>query len=138
MKRLIALLLIIPIATATQVTLQNGSVSDVGNLTLTTNFGMIVGTLKFKLGPFYWTPKEIVLLPTNVTVDEFFSNASIYEYLEIPENVTFSTCRTVVYYNPAYGYAFKIYNTQTTTQILNNGTFCGLGYEGTYNVFASY
>ena len=71
---------------------------------------------------------------------EIFSKGLTQEtILEIPENLTFSTCRTAVYFNQTLGkYGFKIYNTGTTTQILPNGTFCGLAYDGTYWVIAIY
>lgn len=139
MKKLAVLsLLLIPLASATTVTLQNGQQTSIGLLEIPTNFGMIVGTIKFRLGNYQWTPKEIVLLPANITPEEFLGNASLEQTLEIPENITFSSCRTAVYYNEQYGYGFKIYNTRSTTQILPNGTFCGLAYEGTYFLFAKY
>ena len=136
-------LIIIPIASAlnlqaTQVEISEGNLTEIGNINISTNFGMIYGTINFKLENFVWAAKEIWLLPQKVDPEIFSKGLKQIEILELPENLTFSTCRTAVYFNESIGYGFKIYNTKTKIQILENGTFCGLAYAGNYYVYAAY
>ncbi len=141
MKKLTLLLffLLLPIASALTTVINEGEIANLGNQEILTNFGMITGTINFKLGNYKWPPKEIWLLPEQTNPEIFSKGLTQETILEIPENITFSTCRTAVYFNQTLGkYGFKIYNTGTTTQILPNGTFCGLAYGGTYWVIAKY
>ena len=121
----------LPTISAIAVTITKGSVVDIGQQELLTNFGMLTGSILFRLGDYRWKPKEIWLLPEGTTPEEFKANST---YLEIPEGITFSTCKTSVYYNESMGYAFKI----LSSQILENGTFCGLAYTGEYVLLAEY
>lgn len=129
-------LLFIPAAYAITVEVSNGSATSIGSNEMLTNFGMVNGQINFKLGNFSWVPSEIWLVPQNVEPEVFSKGLTQQTVLEIPQNITSSTCRTAVYYNQSSGYGFKIYNTGTTIQISQNGTFCGLAYNGTYFVFA--
>lgn len=135
---ILALLFTLPAVLALTTTITAGQITDLETNEFLTDFGMVIGTIKFKLGNFSWVPSTIWLLPAEIDPDIFSKNLTIKDYLQIPENVTFSTCRTAVYYNATLGYGFKIYNTASTTQILPNGTFCGLAYNGTYFVYARY
>lgn len=136
---LIALIFLIPIASALSVTINQGEIITLSEQEILTNFGMVIGTITFRIGNYKWPPNEIWLLPENINPEEFSKGLTQKEILEIPKNLTFSTCRTAVYFNETLGkYGFKIYNTGTTTQILENGTFCGLAYNGTYWVIAKY
>jgi hypothetical protein len=128
----------IPLSYALTLTIKKASITDLGIEEVLVDYGMLIGTLRFKLGNYTWPPKEIWLLPAQVNPDEFSQGLKQLTILELPENLTFSTCRTAVYFNESLGYGFKIYNTQTTKQIFKNGTFCGLAYEGEYHVFAKY
>jgi hypothetical protein len=128
----------VPLALALSTTVTNGEIVNIGTNQFLTDFGMVLGTIEFKLGNFSWVPKEIWLLPQQIDPEDFSKNLTISDYLQIPENITFSTCRTAIYYNQSIGYGFKIYNTASTTQILSNGTFCGLAYSGTYFIYAKY
>jgi hypothetical protein len=119
------------------VTVIGGSSSDVGTMSIPTEFGMVTGRVTFFLGNLTWVPSEIWLIGQNVDPSVFSKGLVQQTTIEIP-NVTQSTCRTAIYYNQTSGYGFKIYNTGTTTQIFPNGTFCGLAYNGTYFVFAKY
>jgi len=141
MKKLTLLLffLFLPMASALTAVINEGEIVNLGSQEILTNFGMVVGTINFRLGNYKWSPKEIWLLPEQMDPEIFSKGLTQETILEIPENLTFSTCRTAVYFNQTLGkYGFKIYNTGTTTQILPNGTFCGLAYDGTYWVIASY
>ncbi|MEM7819159.1 MAG: hypothetical protein QW403_03405 [Candidatus Aenigmatarchaeota archaeon] len=136
---LIALLFSIPVACALTVNINQGEIITINEQEILTNFGMIIGTINFKIGNYKWPPSEIWLLPEEINPSEFSKGLTQKEILEIPKNLTFSTCRTAVYFNETLGkYGFKIYNTGTTQQILENGTFCGLAYNGTYWVIAKY
>ena len=128
----------IPFAYGLTLTIKKGLITNLGAEEVLVDYGMLIGTLKFKLENYTWPPKEIWLLPAEVNPDEFSKGLKQLTILELPENLTFSTCRTAVYFNKSLGYGFKIYNTQTTKQILENGTFCGLAYEGEYYIFAKY
>jgi hypothetical protein len=121
----------IQIVYALSVNLTQGQITDIGIQEILTDFGMLVGTIKFRLGELSWPPEEIWLLPENTLPSQFKANST---YLEIPTNLIFSTCKTSVYYNQSLGYAFKI----LSSQILPNGTFCGLAYNGTYVILAKY
>ncbi len=125
-------------ALAITTTIQQGQITDIGINQFLTDFGMIKGSITFSLGDLKWVPEAIWLLPSEIDPDVFSKNLTIKSYLEIPKNVTFSTCRTAIYFNQSVGYGFKIYNTETTTQILPNGTFCGLAYNGTYFIYAKF
>jgi hypothetical protein len=127
-----------PFAQAIQSSVSNGEISDISYNEVLTEFGMVTGAIKFKLGNLHWTPQEIWLMPSEIDPDVFKSGLTQLDTIEVPENATFSTCRTAVYLNSSIGYGFKIYNTGSTTQILQNGTFCGLAYNGTYFVYARY
>jgi hypothetical protein len=131
-------LLLLPVASAITVSVSNGGESNIGVNEVLTDFGMVTGEVRFKLGNFSWVPSEIWLLPNKTDPDVFSKGLTQNSVVEIPKNVTSSTCRTAVYYNNQTGYGFKIYNTGTTTQIFQNGTFCGLAYNGTYFVMAKY
>lgn len=136
---LVAFLLVaVPSALAITVQVFDGSSSDVGSFVVPTDFGMVTGQITFRLGNLTWVPGEIWLVPRDMDPDVFSRGLTQQTTVELPQNVTSGTCRTAVYYNQSVGYGFKIYNTGTTTQILQNGTFCGLAYNGTYFVFASY
>ena len=122
---------IVPIANCLKVTITNGDVTQIGAQEVRTSFGMVVGAVNFKLGSYKWPAKEIWLVPEGSSPEDF---KAIGTYLEIPENLTFSTCKTSVYYNESLGYAFKI----LPSQIMRNGSFCGLAYEGSYDVIAAF
>ena len=143
LKKIVMLTLTIPLACAislqaNEVIVQDGTIADIGIQEILTNFGMITGTINFRLANYSWAPEEIWLLPEKIDPDEFSKGLTIQTTLELPENISWSTCRTAVYYNESVGYGFKIYNTGKTLQILENGTFCGLAYNGTYYVYATY
>lgn len=133
-----AIILMPPFASSAMMSVSNGEVSDIGSNVLLTSFGMITGSLNFAIGNFTWVPTEIWLLPQEMDPDVFSKGLTQDSVLEIPENVTFSTCRTAVYRNVSVGFGFKIYNTGTTRQISQDGTFCGLAYNGTYFLYAKY
>jgi hypothetical protein len=140
MKRIVfgvlALLALVHIASALTTEVMQGEIKTLEAQNISTDFGMIIGTINFKLGHFLWPPKEIWLLSANVDPSVFSRQNTT---LEIPENITFSTCRTAVYYNQTLNaIGFKIYNTASTTQILPNGTFCGLAYSGNYTIVAKW
>ena len=135
---LVSTFFLIPSALALNFSVSNGGNTDIGNNEVLSDFGMITGGIKFTLGNLTWTPEEIWILPENIDPYIFSKGLTQKTVLELPDNVTFSTCRTAVYYNESSGYGFKIFNTGTTTQILENGTFCGLAYTGSYFVFAKY
>jgi len=128
---LLALLALVPAVKAMGVSIYQGQVADLGSQEVTTDFGMVVGSIKFRLGDYSWAPTEVWLLPENTTPSQF---RSLSQYLELPANITFSTCRTSVYYNESLGYAFKV----LSSAILPNGTFCGLAYPGNYAIVAKY
>jgi len=136
------LLLSLPLIKALTSTVTQGSITDLGMQTILVDFGMIKGTINFKLGDYRWPPKEIWLIPESMEIEHLgnFKPSDYFKstgnYLEIPENLTFSTCKTSIYFNQSLGYAFKILN--SNSQILENGTFCGLAYEGNYKVVARY
>ncbi|GEM_PF-1268910 len=141
MKRfaLITLLFLIPLASALTVSVNKGEIVKLEDEEILTDFGMVIGSINFKIGNYKWPPKEIWLLPEQIDPSQFSKGLTQKEVLEIPENLTFSTCRTAVYFNETMqAYGFKIYNTGTTKQIFENGTFCGLAYSGTYWVIAKY
>jgi len=129
---------LVPIASAITVQISNGNSTDMGSNEVLTEFGMVTGSVVFKVGNLSWVPSEIWLVPEDTDPDVFSKGLTQRTTLEIPANVTSSTCRTAVYYNQTSGYGFKVYNTGTTTQIFQNGTFCGLAYNGTYSVFAKH
>jgi hypothetical protein len=120
------------------VEVRQGESVDIGTNNLPANFGMVTGSLLFRIGNFTWVPTEIWLLPREMDPSIFSKGLTQQETIELPANITGSTCRTAVYLNQSVGRGFKIYNTGTTTQIFRNGTFCGLAYEGTYFVFTRY
>ena len=134
----IFLLIFLAPASAIVASVPEGGSVDIGYRTLQTGFGMVTGGIVFTIGNFSWVPSEIWLLQSDVDPYIFSKGLSQQDTIEIPQNVTSSTCRTAVYYNQTSGYGFKIYNTGTTTQIFQNGTFCGLAYNGTYFVFAKH
>jgi hypothetical protein len=140
MKRIVfgilTLLALVPLAAALTTDIIQDEITYLEAQNISTSFGMIIGTINFKLGHFSWPPKEIWLLSKEVDPSVFSKQNRT---LEIPENITFSTCRTAVYYNQTLDViGFKIYNTETKTQILQNGTFCGLAYNGTYTIVAKW
>ena len=114
-------------ALTTQIT--KGQITELGSKEFLTDYGMVRGSIRFKLGDYSWGPKEIWFLPEGTEPKQF---KSVSVYLEIPDNIIFSTCKTSVYYNESLGYAFKL----LSSAILENGTFCGLAYEGNYTVLA--
>jgi len=133
---ILVLLALIPLAKALTVNVIQGEITHLEAQNISTDFGMIVGRINFKLGNFIWPPKEIWLLPEGVDPKDFSKQNTT---LEIPENITFSTCRTAVYYNQTLNaFGFKIYNTASATQIFPDGNFCGLAYNGTYTIIAKW
>lgn len=125
-----ALALLVPLAYALNTTIANGTINDLGVSQFLTNFGMLTGATTFKLGNYTWPASEIWLVPSSTLPDQFKSSG---DYLEIPANVTFTTCKTSIYYNSTYGFAFK-----SLSAILPNGTFCILAYNGTYDIVTKY
>ncbi|MEM5829755.1 MAG: hypothetical protein QW040_03685 [Candidatus Aenigmatarchaeota archaeon] len=115
---------------ALSVSVIEGAVSQLEPQQFLTNFGMLVGSIIFKLGDYTWPADEIWLVPVGTEPSQFKSSGT---YLEIPENITYTTCKTSVYYNSTYGFAFK-----SLATILPNGTFCILAYNGTYDIIAKY
>jgi len=116
----------------------DGESVSIGSRSLRTGFGMVTGDITFSIGNLTWVPTEIWLIPEKMDPSIFSKGLTQQTTIELPANVTQSTCRTAVYYNRTSGWGFKIYNTGTTSQIFGNGTFCGLAYNGTYFVFAKY
>jgi len=125
---LIAVASLTPLAYALTATITEGRITDLGANQFLTNFGMLTGAITFKLGEYSWQVDEVWLVPANTLPEQFKSNST---YLEIPANVTFSTCKTSVYFNSTYGFAFK-----SLSAVLPNGTFCMLAYNGTYDIVA--
>ena len=123
-------LFLIPLVYALSTTITSGTITDLGINQLLTSFGMLKGEITFKLGNYIWPVEEIWLVPANTSPDQFKSAGT---YLEIPANITFTTCKTSVYNNTTYGFAFK-----SLAEVLPNGTFCILAYNGTYDVVAKY
>jgi hypothetical protein len=120
------------------VDVRDGGAVDIGSRVMQASFGMVTGNIVFTIGNLSWVPGEIWLLPGDMDPSIFSKGLTQQSIIELPQNVTSSTCRTAVYYNQTSGYGFKVYNTGTTVQISQNGTFCGLAYNGTYFVFARY
>jgi len=127
---LIAALSLVPLACALTATVTDGTITNFGANQFLTNFGMLDGAITFKLGNYTWPLNEVWLVPTNTLPEQFKSTST---YLEIPANVTFTTCKTSIYGNSTYGFAFK-----SLADILPNGTFCVLAYNGTYDIVARY
>ena len=134
----IFLLIFLVPASAIMVDVRDGGSVDIGSSIIQTSFGMVTGNIMFTIGNLSWVPGEIWLLPANVDPSAFSKGLTQQATIELPQNVTSSTCRTAVYRNQTLGHGFKVYNTGTTAQIFPNGTFCGLAYNGTYFVFARY
>jgi hypothetical protein len=124
-------LLLIPVAYSLKATIKEGEIVEIGNNEFLVSFGLVKGSVNFKLGEYKWPAKEIWLVPEGTLPNYYKSTGT---YLEIPENITFSTCRTSVYYNESLGYAFKI----LSSQIAENGNFCGLAYNGSYDILAKF
>lgn len=131
-------IIILNLVLAKEIEVLNNEIFQMGNFQIDLKFGMVIGRIFYKLGNLTWAPEEIWFLEKNVTPSQFLKDAEKIEILEIPQNLTFSTCRTLVYFSKIYGYGFKIYNTITKVQIFNDGKFCGLAYNGSYYVYASY
>ncbi|MEM5793713.1 MAG: hypothetical protein QXS48_04425 [Candidatus Aenigmatarchaeota archaeon] len=134
MKKAILVLvfvLLVPVAYSLKVSIKEGEVAEIGSNEFLVSFGMIRGSINFKLGEYKWSTREIWLVPEG-TLPSYFKSTG--NYLEIPENITFSTCKTSVYYNETLGYAFKI----LPSQIQENGSFCGLAYAGSYDIIAKF
>jgi len=127
---LMAAIMLVPLAYAFNTVITEGTITSLGLNQFLANFGMLTGAITFKLGNYTWPTNEVWLVPANTLPEQFKSNST---YLEIPTNVTFSTCKTSVYYNSTYGFAFK-----SLTEILPNGTFCILAFNGTYDIVARY
>lgn len=123
------LLLVIGTSLSIQTDLENGEVVNIGSNEILTEFGMVVGNITFRLGPYRWPAKEVWLVPLGAKIDDFKSTGN---YLELPENITFSTCKTSVY-NSTSGFAFK-----SLSDIDENGKFCILAYGGVYEILALY
>mgnify|MGYP000384757346 CR=1 FL=1 len=122
--------LALPLAYALSVNVEEGTISQLEPQQFLVNFGMLTGAITFKLGNYTWPASEIWLVPVGTNPNQFKSNNT---YLELPENLTYTTCKTSVYSNSTYGFAFK-----SLAKILPNGTFCILAYSGTYDVIAKY
>jgi len=127
---LIAATSLVPLAYALTATITDGTITDIGANQFLTNFGMLTGAITFKLGNQVWPTDEVWLVPANSVPEQFKSTGA---YLEIPVNVTYTTCKTSVYSNSTYGFAFK-----SLADFLPNGTFCILAYNGTYDIMARY
>lgn len=128
-KKILILLMAVaclPLARAFQVDVIEGTILQLQPQTITTKFGMLLGTITFKLGNYTWPVEEVWLVPVGTNPSQFKSNST---YLQLPENITYTTCKTSIYYNSTYGFAFK-----SLAQILPNGTFCILAYNGTYDL----
>lgn len=123
-------LLLVPVAYSLTATVIEGTITDIGVNEVLTEFGMVQGAITFRLGDYKWSTNEVWLLPENTSPDQFKSTST---YLEIPENVTFSTCKTSIYYNSTHGYAFKV-----LSEVAEDGSFCGLAYSGTYDLLAKF
>ncbi len=124
-------LLLIPVAFSLKASIKEGEIAEIGNNELLVSFGMVKGSISFRLGEYKWPASEIWLVPEGSLPSYYKSTGT---YLELPENITFSTCKTSVYYNESLGYAFKILG----SQIAENGSFCGLAYNGSYDVIAKF
>jgi hypothetical protein len=124
-------LLLVPVAYSLKTTVREGEIVEIGNNEFLVSFGMVKGSINFKLGEYKWPAKEIWLVPEGTSPNSY---KSIGIYLEVPENITFSTCKTSVYYNETLGYAFKI----LSSGIKEDGSFCGLAYNGTYEILAKF
>lgn len=135
---LTSILFFVPTVSAPTAEVSNGNITEMGSNEFLTDFGMVNGSVVFRLGNLSWVPDEIWLVPEDMDPDVFSRGLTQQDVIEIPKNVTSSTCRTAVYYNESVGHGFKIHNTGTTTQIFPDGSFCGLAYNGTYFVFAKY
>jgi hypothetical protein len=122
--------LALPLAYALTVNVEEGTISKLEPQQFLANFGMLTGAITFKLGDYIWPASEIWLVPVGTNPNQFKSNST---YLELPANLTYTTCKTSVYFNSTYGFAFK-----SLAEILPNGTFCILAYNGTYDVVAKY
>jgi hypothetical protein len=127
---IVAATLALPLAYALSANVIEGTISQLEPQQFLVNFGMLTGAITFKLGDYTWPAKEIWLVPVGKDPSQFKSNST---YLELPANLTYTTCKTSVYYNSSYGFAFK-----SLAEILPNGTFCILAYNGTYDVVAKY
>jgi hypothetical protein len=127
---ILAVTLALPLAYALSADVIEGTISQLQPQQLLVNFGMLTGAITFKLGDYTWPASEIWLVPVGTNPSQFKSNST---YLELPANLTYTTCKTSVYYNSTYGFAFK-----SLAEILPNGTFCVLAYNGTYDVVAKY
>lgn len=127
---LTVVLSLVPLAYALSTTITEGTIVDLGVKQSLSNFGMLTGAITFKLGNYTWPANEVWLVPSNTLPEQFKSNST---YLELPANVTFSTCKTSIYFNSTYGFAFK-----GLADVLPNGTFCILAYNGTYDIVARY
>jgi|YelNatPaOPRAMG01_1025707.scaffolds.fasta_scaffold18026_10 hypothetical protein len=127
---IVAATLALPLAYALSADVIEGTISQLEPQQLQVNFGMLTGAISFKLGDYTWPANEIWLVPVGKDPSQFKSNST---YLELPANLTYTTCKTSVYYNSSYGFAFK-----SLAEILPNGTFCILAYNGTYDIVAKY
>ncbi|MEM7826106.1 MAG: hypothetical protein QW451_00540 [Candidatus Aenigmatarchaeota archaeon] len=127
---IIAVALLACSAQAISVNIREGEISQLEPQEIFVNFGMLTGAITFRLGNYTWPAKEIWLVPIGTNPSQFKSNST---YLEIPDNITYTTCKTSVYYNSTYGFAFK-----SLAEILPNGSFCILAYNGTYDLIAKY
>jgi len=99
---LVTSLLLVPVAYSLTTTVMEGTVTDLGVSEILTSFGMVKGTITFKLGSYTWSASEIWFLPEGTS------------------------------YNETYGYAFKV----LSSQVMEDGSFCGLAYNGTYEILA--
>lgn len=120
---------LIPVAYSLSITITEGAISEIGSNEFVVPFGMIVGSITFRLGNYTWPATEIWLVPQGTLPGYFKANNS---YLELPENLTSSKCKTSIYYNSTYGFAFKILQTGV------DGSFCGLAYGGIYDIIAKF
>ncbi|MEM5869580.1 MAG: hypothetical protein QXR09_00195 [Candidatus Aenigmatarchaeota archaeon] len=126
----IAIVLLVSSVQALSVNITEGMISSLEPKEFLVNFGMLTGAITFRLGNYTWPANEVWLVPVGTNPNQFKSNNT---YLEIPENITYTTCKTSVYFNSTYGFAFK-----SLAKILPDGTFCILAYNGTYDVVAKY
>ena len=92
-------------------------------------FGMVNGSIVFKVGTLLWFPEEVWLLPLDAP--DSFEDVFGFESKYLSMNS--SMCKTNIYFNESFGYAFKV----TASQI-NNGVFCALAYDGTYKILVTY
>jgi hypothetical protein len=113
--------MIIAPAFAVTISIVEGDLLDLGNITLSP-YGVVKGTIVFKVGDLNWYPKEVWLVPAG-TLPETFKT-----YVKSIELSSQNKCTTNLYTNNS-SFAFKVTESQ-----IKNGSFCALAYNGTYEL----